>query len=354
LAQDASFEIIIAGRDLIKAEAAVSQLHKLYPDAAVKSIALDWQAEDFVEKLQQCHPDILVHTAGPFQNQHYSVANTCIDLKINYLDLADAREFVSEIKILNEKAKSQEVVVISGASSVPGISSMVIENFAKDFAILREIDFGISPGNQIDRGQATLEAILSNLGKPSQRLEKGLWKTAYGWQNLHRQYYGDNIGLRWHANCDIPDLTLLPEKYPSLKTVVFHVGLELPFLHFMMWSMSWLTRLKLVKDWSKAAKYLLKISHWFDNIGTANSGMMIHLSGSNHRFQPLDITWTLVAEKGDGPNIPIIPAYILIKKISQGHIEPGAQPCVSLFTLEEFEQVALKWHIYYTTQILER
>ncbi len=344
----------MAGRDEKKANQFVDSLKTKYPDASLQSYFLDWQADDFVQKLQASKADILVHTAGPFQTQLYSIANTCIDLKIHYIDLADAREFVSEIKILDEKAKSQDIIVISGASTVPGLSSVVIKNYAHEFAILREIDFGISPGNKIDRGKATLESILGNLGKPSQRLENGLWKTVYAWQNIHKHYYGDNLGLRWHANCDVPDLTLLPEQYPTLKTAVFHVGLEVPFLHFMMWGMSWLTRINLVKDWSKYANHILKISHWFDRLGTDNSGMIIHLSGSNLRYQPLDITWTLVAEKGDGPNIPIIPAFILIKKITQGLIEPGAKPCVALFTLQEFDQVAINWHIYHTSQTLIR
>lgn len=354
LAEDNAFDIIIAGRDEKQVESLVTTLSKRFPEASLKSLQLDLEAPDFAQKLSQSEANILVHTAGPFQSQHYSVANTCIDLNIHYIDLADAKEFVAEIKILDEKAKSREVVVISGASTVPGLSSVVIAHFANAFGILREIDFGISPGNQITRGEATLKAILGNLGKPFQRLEGGVWKTVYGWQNIHKHYYGDNLGLRWHANCEIPDLILLPENYPSLKTVVFYVGLEVAFLHKMMWLMSWLSRAGLVKDWSKYSHLILKTSHLFDKFGTLNSGMYIHLSGSNLRYQPLDINWVLVAEKGDGPNIPIIPAFILIKKITQGLIEPGAAACLNLFTLDEFDEVALKWHIYHTHQELVR
>jgi hypothetical protein len=53
--------------------------------------------------------------------------------------------------------------------------------------------------------------------------------------------------------------------------------------------------------------------------------------------------WTLVAERGDGPQIPATAAVLLAKKLlNVGGYAPiarrGAMPAVNLLTLQEFER----------------
>lgn len=350
LAKDPYLQVIVAGRSLEKAQALVLEIKKANPKSNVHALAMNWQDFDFAQKLKLSQADIVIHSAGPFQGQNYKVAQTCISLKIHYLDLSDGREFVTHIKELDELAKENGVVVVSGASTVPGLSSVIVDTYAQRFAILREIELGIASANKIDRGDATITSILGYTGKPFQRLEKGKWKTVYGWQNLHRHYYGDNIGLRWHGNCDIPDLVLFPERYPRVNTVTFHAGLEVSFLHHVLWLMSWLSRYKLIKNWAAFHKIITRISGWFSRYGTDIGGMYIRMYGSNYRYQPLEINWQLVAERGDGPYIPIVPSLIIVRKILQGLIPAGAMPCLGMFSMEEFEQTISSWHIYYTLE----
>ncbi|MBS0288088.1 MAG: saccharopine dehydrogenase NADP-binding domain-containing protein [Proteobacteria bacterium] len=344
------YKVIVAGRSKEKAEAFLTPIKRKFPQANVVAMAMDWHREDFAELLKQSQANILIHTAGPFQGQDYKVAKTCIELNIHYLDLSDGREFVTHIHELDDKAKAKGVMVISGASSVPGVSSAVVDHYAKKFGILREIHFGIAPANKIERGEAVLKAILGYTGKPFQRLEDGKWKTVYGWQDIHRQYFGDNVGLRWQANCDVPDLVLLPEKYPMLKTVAFYAGLEVSFLHLAMWAMSWLSRYKIIKNWANFSKLIHAMSRWFKNAGSDKGGMYVKLQGSSQRYQPLEITWLLVAEQGHGPYIPIIPCLILLEKLAKGFIAPGARSCFAEFNLEEFEEAIKLWSMYTTVE----
>jgi hypothetical protein len=353
LASEGLYQIYIAGRSSYKADNVVAKIKEKYPNSKVNSYIIDWQASDFLPKLKESGANIVIHSAGPFPAQQYTVAKTCLELGMHYLDLADSRSFVSQISELNEMAISHNKVIISGAGPVPGLSSTVVDNFASRFALLREIEFGISLGGKNERGNATLATVLGYLGKPFLRLENGLWKTVYGWQNLHQHYYGDNVGLRWHANVDVPDLSLLPERYPTVKTVVFHAGIDIPILHLLMWQMSWISRAKLIKNWAKFHKPLMAISHWFDSLGTEDFGMYVKMNGSNWRYQPLEINWTLVAEKGDAPFISIVPCMILVRKILNGSLLPGARPCLGMFTLEEFDKVVAKWRIYHTVEETE-
>ncbi|MBS0289498.1 MAG: saccharopine dehydrogenase NADP-binding domain-containing protein [Proteobacteria bacterium] len=353
LAAQNQFKICIAGRSLEKASLLVSKIKQENPNADLQACLLDWQAETFTQNLLLSEANLVIHCAGPFQNQDYKVAHTCIDLGIHYFDLADAREFVTHIDQFDLKAKEKNVCIISGAGTVPALSCTIVDTFAKKFSILREIEIGISPANKIQLGDATITAILGYTGKPFWRLEEGQWKKTYGWQNLHRHYYGDNLGLRWQASCDIPDLALLPERYPSLTTAVFHAGLEVPSLHIILWFMSWIVRAKIVKNWALVHKLITQIQGWFEHFGTTSGGMYVRLKGSSTRYQPLEINWTLVAEQGHGNYIPIIASLILIKKIFNGQMIPGAQPCVDLFTLGEFENWFERWSIYTTLEEVE-
>jgi len=251
--------IFIAGRDLIKAETLSQDLaSKAEAVADFKEVAIDINSFDFLESLKVLSPDLVIHTGGPFQGQDYRVPHACIAVGSHYIDLSDDRRFVCDIASLNEQALAQDVLIVSGASSVPGLSSTVIDSFMGEFSRLDEIDFAIAPGNKAERGEATVRAILSYTGHSFKVFKNGAWVNNYGWMSPRKLHFGDAIGKRWLANIDIPDLELFPERYKTVKTVTFQAGLELKVLHFGMVFMAWLAKIGLVKDWSGLTKPIFK------------------------------------------------------------------------------------------------
>jgi len=285
-------------------------------------------------QLIKLKPTLVINTCGPFQLKNYSIAENCIAAKIPYIDLADGREFARDIVKLDAAAKNAGVLVVSGASTVPGLSSAVILHFKNQFSVLETVKFGIAPGQKTPRGLATTQSILSYLGKP---INAAAYKntTRYGWQNLYCQKY-PLVGNRWMGNCDIPDLDLFPAHY-HLREVHFSAGMESRLLHFGIWILSWLVRLGLPINLEKHAKLLLKASEYFNWLGTADGGMHMTLSGKDLQNQPKTITWYIIVTDGDGPEVPTIPAIVLAKKILSGELKTtGALPCVGLVSLEEY------------------
>ena len=153
------------------------------------------------------------------------------------------------------------------------------------------------------------------------------------------------------SNCEIPDLDLLPAKYAELKNIHFQAGLEVTLLHVGLWLLSWLSRFGIVKNWQKYSKQLTRMSEWFITWGSDSGGMFVELEGVGLNNQTNKILWQLVAEEGVGPNIPTISAELIIQKISQGQVIPGAMPCMGLFNLVEFIEVAGRWNIYQVIKI---
>jgi hypothetical protein len=50
--------------------------------------------------------------------------------------------------------------------------------------------------------------------------------------------------------------------------------------------------------------------------------------------------WTLVAEEGDGPEVPTLAASVLCRKLLAGQVTPGARPCLGEVSLSEAEAEA--------------
>lgn len=325
--------IIISGRNHYKADAFLRELQQTNPQNSIQTAIFDVNKELRIQ-LERLRPTIVINTVGPFQNSDYSVAEACIQHNVHYIDLADGRAFVNGIVSLDAMAKERNVVVISGASTVPGLSSAVLAHYKNEFSQIESLIYGITPGQKTPRGLATVKAILSYLGRPLKRYS-GCGRMLYGWQDLYCQVYPE-LGRRWMANCDIPDLDIFPERYGITRTR-FSAGIESSLLHLGMWLLSYLVRVGLPLELENHAEFLLKVSNLFNCFGTEDGGMHVLIKGRDRAGRPKEIKWFLIAKEGDGPQIPCIPAIVLTKKLMAESLkEGGAMPCVELVTLEEY------------------
>ncbi len=348
LAKEDNIQLIIAGRSREKAENFIDGMDAVHKPEAV---AIDI-TKGFPAALVRIKPDIVIHTSGPFQSQGYEVAYACIAQGCHYIDLADGREFVAGIDVLDAQAKHKGVLVISGGSSVPCLTAALVDHYAPEFGTLQELDYGITTAQKTARGLATTAAILGYTGKSFKTLIDGKMADIYGWQGLRARKYND-LGWRLLGNCDVPDLALFPKRYPSLKTIRFYAGLEISFIHMTLWKLSWLVRWGFIRHLEKAAPLLLRLSFLFDALGTANSAFHMKLSGKGRDGKGKTITFELTARSGDGPYIPCMPSILLAKKIARGEEKAiGAYPCVGFITKDEYFGALHDLDIRWTTKTL--
>jgi hypothetical protein len=334
LAGDAAFDVIVAGRDGAKAEALCGTLRST-AHASLRAEAIDID-HGFPAALVRIQPDLVVHTAGPFQQRGYDVVRATLDAGAHYIDLADGRAFVEGFDGMDAQARAAGRWAITGASSVPGLSAAVVAAHEGRFARLEQVVMGISPGNRTERGLATTRAILGYVGRPFPLRLHGRWCAAHGWQSLRRVAF-DGVGPRWFARCEVPDLGVLPRRWPQLQTCDFRAGLELRRMHFGLWLASWAVRAGLVRDLARHAQRLLDISDRWRDVGSDTGVMYVDMDGAGHDGAPLRLRWTLVARDGEGPRIPATAAIVLARKLAGGGLPgSGARSCLDLFTLEEF------------------
>jgi hypothetical protein len=300
------------------------------------AVALDAHDNNLADDLRRLQVDVLIHTAGPFQGQDYSVARAAIEAGCHYIDLADGRQFVTGVSSLSTVASAAGVTVISGASSVPGLSSAVIDRYLARFERLESIRIGISSGARAP-GLATVRGVFSYGGKPIRSWEHGAWVEAYGWLDLRRHRFPQPLGKRWLGSCDVPDLELFPKRYPTIRTVSFQAGFASDLGHLVVWGLAGLVKAGIVGNMSMLASPLNRLSRWMEPIVSDKGGMFVTLEGEGKDGAPLRIDWNLIAEKNHGPHIPCGAAIALARKIGAGVPLPrGAMPCVGLLTVEEF------------------
>ena len=329
-------DLVIAGRDIARANAAVAALLGTHPSRTIAAAQCD-AATATAADLAKIGCGIVLNASGPFQKTPPALARACIGAGCHYVDLADDRAFVTGIGTLDAAAKANNVVVVSGASTVPAISAAVIDQFRSQFSRLDAITYGVSPGNSFDPGLATVRSVLSYIGKPFPMRRDGRNATVHGWQDLHHQRFG-TLGNRWLSACDIPDLALFPARYPEIETLRFGAGVEVGVFHLSLWALSWFVRAGLLPRPERLAKPLLRLKRGLRRLGSDAGGMAMTLDGVDLDGKPKQVNWSLIARSGHGPMIPPTPAVIVIGKLLDGTLKVrGAQPCLDLVTLPEIQ-----------------
>jgi hypothetical protein len=333
LALSCSAGLIIAGRDLRKAEACAAALARS-TGATITAAAIDAAAPDHAT-IRALAPAVVLNASGPFQAQDYTLARAAIAAGAHYVDLADARAFVTGITALDDDARRADVLVVSGASSVPALSSAVVDAYLPRFSRLDAIDIGISPANRFDPGLATTRSILGAIGRPHAARIDGRAAAVYGWQGL-RRHRAPGIGARWLACCDVPDLALFPARYPTARTIMFRAGLEVPLLHFGLWGLSWIVRAGLLHRPDRLAAPLLALKRRLHWLGSDTGLMYVAMTGADPQGATLGLVWRCIARRNHGPSIPQAPATVLAARLAAGReTRRGATACIGLLTLAD-------------------
>jgi hypothetical protein len=321
------------------------------PFGSARVAALDTDSPTFAVDLKGLGPDLVIHCAGPFQGQDYRVALASMACKAHYIDIADGREFVTGfVSAVAPAAEAAGRFAITGASTLPALSSAVVDALKQSFATLKAIHIVIAPGQHAPRGAATVAAVLGYAGEPFLWWREGDWRTAHGWQELQRTRL--SFGTRCAAACDVPDLQLLPARYPGVQTVSFRAALEISLQHYALWMMAACRRAGLAFPVARWGGSLNRVSTWLNWFGSGTGGMGVRVTGIDAAGQRKCLTWELVAEGNHGPEIPCMAAILLANKLHRGHsFAPSAQVCMGMLELTEFEPEFTRWDI--STQISE-
>ncbi len=328
------FSVVVAGRDAARAEAIARRLRAMFPDAEIATARID-TATVTPADLTTTGATIVADAAGPFQGAQPRAARAAIAAGLSYVDLADGRDFVACFPALDTAARAAGVVALTGCSSTPALSDAVLDHLTAGWREVVSVEAAISPGAKAPRGLSVMQAILSWLGQPVRVFVAGGWTERRGWSGLYRRDFG-RAGWRRVSLCETPDLDLLPALFRPRERALFLAGLEPWPAHLGAWLLA-----KLVEvfrfDPVPLAGLLVRLSAWASVVGSDRGAMRVEALGVDGEGRAVRAVWRLVADPGEGPVTPSLPALAAIKAIAAGRVPTGAGPCVGLLSLDDIE-----------------
>ena len=339
LADTTDADVVIAGRSLAKAQAIAREVN------ASGAIALD-RGKATAADIRTLSIDLVIDAAGPFQGADLSFARACIAAGVDYVDLADGRDFVAAFPALDADARAAGVRAVTGASSTPAITHAALDEMTRGWTRIDSIRAGISPGNRAPRGRSVVEAILSWTGAPVRVFENGEWRTRPGWSGTRKRQVAD-LGMRRFALAETPDLDLLPVRYAPREGAVFMAGLELGLMHRGLGVLGAVRSAGLVKSFRSWAGLLLWLSSLLHPFGSDRGGMFVEAYGRDAEGRPTRAEWTLASPPVVGPFTPTLPALAMARRLLGGEgVKPGARACVGMLQLADlqgdFERIGLR------------
>jgi hypothetical protein len=315
-------ELVISGRDPHKLQRKVDEL-KSQSGTVAESWCGNAMGTEFKSVLRSMDIQLVIHTGGPFQGQSYAVAESCIEAGVNYCDLSDCRTFVNGVGVLDALAKQAGVAILSGCSSVPTLSSAIIDQQRYRFSRIDSIEHGISSSAKMP-GLSTVEGVLAYAGKPIRQLKNGKVHEVSGWQD------------RVLANVDVPDMDIFASRYGA-QTLSFKAGAGLKLGGVANYLLAQALKIGLVRDHALWAARLHRLGTRFERFGDGKSAMYIDVQGRGVDGKPLAMTVQLTAMNDKGPQIPSCASVALAAKMAQGYVpHPGARACVGEITVDEY------------------
>ncbi|SMQ23190.1 Saccharopine dehydrogenase NADP binding domain-containing protein [Pseudomonas helmanticensis] len=333
LAQMANVALVISGRDPGKLQRKVDALNG-QSGRVVEGWCGDAMGSEFGCALRLLNIQLVIHTGGPFQGQSYAVAERCIEAGVNYCDLSDCRTFVNGIGVLDVRARQAGVAILSGCSSVPTLSSAIIDEQRQRFSRIDSIEHGISSSAKMP-GLSTIEGVLAYAGKPIKQLKNGKVHEVLGWQDLTLRKM-PQLGTRLLANVDVPDMDIFARRYGA-QTLSFKAGAGLKLGGVANGLLAQALKIGLLRDHVSWAARLHRLGTWFERFGDGKSAMYIDVQGIGVEGKPLTMTAQLTALNDKGPEIPSCAAVALAAKMAQGYLpSAGARPCVGEVSVAEY------------------
>ena len=339
LADLSQLELLVAGRTLAGAQAFCAGYRG---QSRVRPLRVDRQ--ELAPTLLAERPELVIDASGPFQeygSQRYAAIEACIAAGIDYLDFADAADFVFGVSRFDAQARAAGVYVLSGVSSFPVLTAAVLRVMATRMDIL-SVEGGIAPSPYAGIGLNVMRAVVGYAGSPVKLRRGGRDGHGVGLAESRRFTVAvpGRIPLRnlHFSLVDVPDLQVLPPEHPTLTDIWIGAGPVPEILHRILNLLAKARqhlRLPSLEPCSRLFYTVLNLMKFGEHRG----GMIVRALGVRDGALVRQ-SWHLLAEADDGPYIPSMAIEALIRKQLIGERPaPGARPATHALELNDYDKV---------------
>ena len=339
-------EVVIGGRSLARAQAFCEGFAG---KAVVTPVRLD--RLDIAAALPQLKPDFVIDASGPFQDygdDPYVVVKASIAAGVNYMDFADAADFVLGISQFDAAAKKARISVLSGVSSFPVLTAAVLREIAKQMQI-KSVRGGIAPSPYAGVGMNVIRAVVGYAGGPVRLYRGGRLTQAYGLAESLRYTVAapGHMPLRniRFSLVDVPDLQVIPPEHGGMEDIWMGAGPLPESLHRMLNGLAKVRAKLHLPSYAPLAPLFYRVLNLM-KFGEHRGGMFVEAEGQKDG-QARTLSWHMLAEGDDGPYIPSMAIEALVRKaFARDSPAPGARPATGALELADYDELFKNRQIY--------
>jgi saccharopine dehydrogenase (NAD+, L-lysine-forming) len=233
LLQHTNSRAIIAGRNLARANNAVTQLNREFEGQRVSSLRLD--ASDS-STLREAFSGIDMVIAASSTTRHAKIVTTAaLNAGIDYLDIQlSTEEKLETLKSLEKDIKKKNLCFITDGGFHPGLPGAMVRYAATELDALYKANIGsllnINWGS-LQFSEATIreftEEITREIARPRPAIYRARrWRKAGMFKagDYPKFDFGEPYGKRYCAPMFMEEMRLLPEMFPTLQETAFYVS----------------------------------------------------------------------------------------------------------------------------------
>lgn len=261
---------------------------------------------------------VVIHCAGPFHSASLNPLRAAINTGTHYVDIAEVRSYLQEVKRLEGPIRAANISVLSGLSVVPALEALVAELFRPCFDTLASIRTFAAPDTRKHRGEAMFQTMLAGVGQPFWQPGEGKPRLVYGWTEPEWVEFPPPLGKRLtYLVLEMADLDLLPELFGA-QTVEFKAGVEWTFLNRLLGLAAQVRKVTGYPHWETLSPLVRFFSWLVGRLGKDEGGVIFELGGLCNNAS---VTHRLaVVARRDGGLIPSVLASLATAHLLTGHL----------------------------------
>lgn len=228
LLKESSAQIIVAGRDLKKAELFMEICNTEYSGNRVSAKYIDVSK---IETLRESMTDVsLLLIASSTSKFTVQISKVALEFNCDYMDIHFGREVFTQLSLIRKEIDNKKLCFITGGGIHPGFPSAIIRYIGSYFDSFNEAIVGsvmnIDYNTYNFSPSSRREFLVELMDFQSLYYKNGNWINAslYTNKDLKEIDFGPEFGQKYCAPMFFEELRVLPEIYPALRNIGFFIA----------------------------------------------------------------------------------------------------------------------------------
>jgi saccharopine dehydrogenase (NAD+, L-lysine-forming) len=243
LLHETDCEIVLAGRNMARAERLAGELNGQYQCQRVSAVFADAAA---VESLKSAfaHADLAI-IASSTARFTPEIATAALASNCDYLDIQFAKAKIEHLKSIEREIRDTGLCFITDGGFHPGLPAVMIRYLAAEFDQLQKARVGSVikvNGREMSVGDDTFAELIEFMNDFSGSVFKnGRWKKMRGLGMFDTIWmdFGEPFGRSYCVPMPIEEMNSLPAKYSNLQDTGFYVGGFNWFVDWLIFPLIW-------------------------------------------------------------------------------------------------------------------